>query len=161
MQGRTNADGLVSGADAFFMYDLFRAHPAFAAEKSAGQCSSIGYGINPEWPDTSSFYIVNLDGSKMSFSASKCAHELKAKAPSQKRKRELVHCNIQWSFGQGPRHCHGTSGSFVLLAGLPAASAGGGSGWLWCMLPQWAKKSAVLQLTSHSFRMQSEVNTHP
>lgn len=63
---------LLSGEDAFFMYDLFRHHPTANEKIAKGGCVAVGFGLNAAFPDTNSFYLVMRNGEQNPFSAFKC-----------------------------------------------------------------------------------------
>ena len=68
-------EGVAAGVDAFFLFALLSCHPA-ANEKMAPGVAAIGYDVNEEFPDTKSFYVLRVDGSRAGFSARKCVDEL-------------------------------------------------------------------------------------
>lgn len=78
---RGNAsETFAQNADAFFLCLLLSQHPS-AHEKMAPGVSALGYGVNQEYPDTKSFFVVRVDGSRAGFSARKCVDALYPAAP--------------------------------------------------------------------------------
>lgn len=75
------------------MYELLTYHPT-AHEKIGDGVVAIGWGVNPEFPDTRSFYCRLKNGDKVPWSARKCVDTIFPKddavgaSRDAKRKRE-------------------------------------------------------------------------
>eukprot|EP00037_Helgoeca_nana_P012423 m.112787 g.112787 ORF g.112787 m.112787 type:complete len:456 (+) comp21441_c0_seq3:123-1490(+) len=71
MQGKLEDDQELEGAQAFLVYDLLTYHPT-VADKVKDGVVAIGWGVNPEFPDTRSFFCRLASGEKIPWSARKC-----------------------------------------------------------------------------------------
>ncbi|KAJ8604083.1 hypothetical protein CTAYLR_001794 [Chrysophaeum taylorii] len=67
----SGAEAVATAEDAFFLFLLLAQHPA-AHEKMAPGVCKIGFGVNEEYPETKSFFVVRTDGTRAGFSARKC-----------------------------------------------------------------------------------------
>ena len=87
--GADEADTHLDGHDAFVFAALLGHHPE-AAAKTAPGIARVGFGVNAEFPDTRSFFVVKTDGTKAGFSARKSTRFLEgAFAHSQMDDHEL------------------------------------------------------------------------
>ena len=69
--GKTAPDGELSNEAQAFVLDLLKFH-ASPAEKEGAGVKAVKVGCNPEFPDTSCFVIVRVDGTEADFSYIKC-----------------------------------------------------------------------------------------
>ena len=69
--GKTAPDGELSKEAQAFVLDLLKFH-ANPAEKEGAGVKAVKVGCNPEFPDTSCFVIVRVDGTEVDFSYIKC-----------------------------------------------------------------------------------------
>lgn len=116
-------DSFAQSHDAFFLCLLLSQHPS-AHEKMTPGVSAFGYGVNQEFPDTKSFFVERVDGTRAGFSARKCvesifpaAADAPLLAPFSKR-RKLAPEDGRY----GPRSISKQTpfepGSIVFLSGL-------------------------------------------
>jgi len=93
LQGGLEDDAELSGAEAFMVYELLTYHPTVADKVKSGAVA-LGWGVNPKFPDTRSFFCRLASGEKVAWSARKCVDAIFPKAGDDggqrdaKRKRE-------------------------------------------------------------------------
>ena len=92
--------GLLNAAESYTMFAILERHPA-CDEKMAGGVKALGFGVNPEFPDTKAFFVLHNDDTKSYWSSRKgmeACYDFKA---SLIRKRPA---GADWSQGDSKMH---------------------------------------------------------